>query len=73
VLGPYDAWTVAAFEDDYMTTFLVQPNGIVTPEGEPVLRRWELEGPLSPTSQTTVTVTEDGRVVGSLNAVKTGA
>ncbi len=56
-----------------MTTFLVQPNGIVTPEGEPVLRRWELEGPLSPTSQTTVTVTEDGRVVGSLNAVKTGA
>ena len=71
-LGPYDAWTVGTFEGPYMTTFLLQPIGITTPEGEPVLRRWELEGPLSPTEQTTIAVREDGRLVGQLNAVKTG-
>ena len=72
VLGSYDAWTVGTFDGNNMTTFLVQPTGVTGPGGEPALGRWELTGPLSATAQTTVTVSVDGRNVGTLTAVKTG-
>lgn len=72
VLGPYDAWTVGTFDGNDMETFLVQPTGFTTPEGELALGRWELTGPLSATAQTTVTVRAGTAVVGTLTAVKTG-
>jgi hypothetical protein len=72
VLGAYDAWTVGTFDGHEIETFLVQPTGSTLPGGEPALARWELTGSLSPTAQTTITVSGDGRIVGSLTAVKTG-
>ena len=72
VLGAYDAWTIGTLEGSDMTTFLVQPTGAVTPEGELELRRWGLTGLLRPSGQTTVTVRADTGVVGTLTAVKTG-
>ena len=72
VLGAYDAWTIGTFEGSDMTTFLVQPTGVVTPEGAPELRRWELMGSLSPTAQTTVTVRVDNAILATLTAEKTG-
>ena len=71
VLGAYDAWTIGTFQGSDMTTFLVQPTGVITPEGTPELRQWELTGILSPTAQTTITVRGDSNaVVGTLTAVK---
>jgi hypothetical protein len=72
VPGAYDAWAVGTFDGSDMTTFLVHPTGVVTPEGALELRWWELTGLLSPTAQTTVTVRTDTGTVGTLSAVKTG-
>ncbi len=70
VLGGYDAWTIGTFQGNDMTTFIVQPTGVFTPEGVPELRFWELTGLLSSTAPTTITVREEGRVVGTLVAEK---
>lgn len=70
VLGGYDAWTIGTFQGKDMTTFIVQPTGVFTPEGVPELRFWELRGLLSSTAPTTITVRGDSGVVGTLTAVK---
>jgi hypothetical protein len=70
VLGPYDAWITGTFSDATISTFIEQPTGGVTPEGDPEVRRWEIVGALSPTGSTTLTVREGGLVVGTLTATK---
>ena len=70
VLGAYDAWTVGTLQGNDMTTFIVQPTGVFTPEGGPELRLWELTGFVNPAAQTTITVRVDSGVVGTLTAVK---
>ena len=70
VLGGYDAWTIGTFQGKDMTTFIVRPTGVFTPEGVPELRFWELRGLLSSTAPTTITVRGDSGVVGTLTAVK---
>lgn len=70
VLGPYDAWITGTFSDTTISTFIEQPTGGVTPEGEPEVQRWEIVGTLSPTGSTTLTVRAGGLVVGTLTATK---
>jgi hypothetical protein len=70
VLGPYDAYVVGTFSGTTVTTFIVQPTGGTTPEGEMELRFWEITGVLSPTGSTTLTVLVDGVQVGTLTATK---
>ena len=70
VLGAYDAYVIGTFSGSRITTFIVQPTGGTTPEGEMELRFWEIDGVLSPTGSTTLTVRVDGADVGTLTATK---
>jgi len=70
VLGTYDAYVTGTFSGSSLATWIVQPTGGVTPEGEMELRFWEVTGPLSPTGSTTLTVRVDGVEVGTLTATK---
>jgi hypothetical protein len=70
VFGPYDAYVVGTFSGSSITTYIVQPTGGVTPEGEMELGFWEITGDLSPTGSTTLAVRVDGAEVGTLTATK---
>jgi hypothetical protein len=70
VLGAYDAYVVGTFSGSSLTTWIVQPTGGTTPEGEMELRFWEVTGALSPTEPTTLTVRVDGAEVGTMTAAK---
>lgn len=70
VLGAYDAYIVGTFSGSSVTTFIVQPTGGTTPEGEMELRFWEITGVFSPSGSTTLTVRVDGVDVGTLTATK---
>ena len=70
VLGPYDSWTTGTVSGTTAETFIEQPTGAITPEGEPEVRRWELTGDLSPTGSSTLTVFLEGVDVGTLTATK---
>jgi len=70
VFGAYDAYVVGTFSGSSITTYIVQPTGGTTPEGEMELRFWEINGVLSPTGSTTLTVRVDGVQVGTLTATK---
>lgn len=70
VLGAYDAYVIGTFSGPSLTTWIVQPTGGTTPQGEMELRFWEVIGPLSPTEPTTLTVRVDGAEAGTLTAAK---
>ncbi len=70
VLGAYDAYVIGTFSGSSLSTWIVQPTGGTTPEGEMELRFWEVIGALSPTEPTAVTVRVDGAEVGTLTATK---
>ncbi len=70
VFGAYDAWTTGTISGTSLTTFVVQPTGGTTPEGEPEIRRWDISGVLSGTGSTTLTVRVDNVDAGTLTATK---
>ncbi len=70
VLGPYDSWTTGTVSGTSVETFIEQPTGAMTPEGEPEVRRWEIIGGLSSTGPSTMTVFLEGVDVGTLTATK---
>ena len=70
VLGPYDSWTTGTFSDTNLSTFIEQPTGGMTPEGQPEVRRWELIGNLSATGSSSLTVRVDRVQIGTLTATR---
>ena len=70
VLGPYDSWTTGTVSGSTVETFIEQPTGAMTPEGEPELRRWEIIGELSSTGSLTLRVLLEGVEVGTLTATR---
>lgn len=70
VLGFYDSWTTGVFSGTTLETFIEQPTGGVTPEGQPEVRRWQIIGVLSPTGSTTLRVLLDSTDVGTLTVTK---
>ena len=70
VLGLYDSWTTGVFSGTTLETFIEQPTGGVTPEGQPEVRRWQIIGVLSPTGSTTLRVLLDSTDVGTLTVTK---
>lgn len=70
VLGPYDAYIIGNFTGTSFTTFIAQPTGNRTQDGELELRVWQIDGVLSVSGSTTLTVRLDGAVVGSVTATK---
>ena len=70
VFGAYDAWTVGQVSGRSVTTFLVQPTGATTPEGDPEIKRWDINGLLAGTGSTTMTVRVDNVDVGTLTVTK---
>ena len=70
VLGAYDAWTLGTFSEDFLTTFIVQPTGGTTHEGELELAFWEVRGRLGGGGTSTVSVLFDGVRAGTLTVTK---
>ncbi len=70
VLGPYDSWTTGTFSGTNLSTFIEQPTGGMTPEGQPEVRRWELIGNLSATGSSSLTVRVDRVQIGTLTATR---
>ena len=70
VLGAYDAWTAGTVSDNELASFIAQPTGETTPEGELELRVWEIKGLLDASGGSTLRVLIDGIQVGTLTATK---
>ena len=70
VLASYDSWTTGTIFGTTVETFIEQPTGAMTPEGEPELRRWEIIGELSLTGSSTLRVFLGGVEVGTLTATR---